>query len=178
MKVIKGDICRLDFDLIVSPASNRLLPAAGLSQKIFRAAGRALLNDLLAYRDLDEGKVIMTDAYRLPAKKIIHAVGPCYNFNLDDEDELLASCYWNAMAAAYIYYRDHGKEPVSIAFPEISVGPYGFPKDVACHIAVSTIERLFVQYPEARNIEVWFVLDNETSYLLYKKEVSAFRPKL
>lgn len=178
MYVMKGDIVGLDFDLIVNPANSNLLPTEGVNRRIYEAAGRRMLNELIEYAPLEEGKAVMTNSYDLPCKKIIHTACPNYCFHEEEEEEILAACYWNSIALAYEYLRGQSKPRISIAFPEISIGAHGFPKDEACHIAVSTIERLFNRYPEAQMIDVWFVLRDEESYTLYKKELKTGSPRL
>ncbi len=175
--VMKGDITGLDFDLIVNPANTQLLPSTGVNLDIYRAAGKGMLHELLPYAPIEEGRAILSGSYGLPCRKVIHAIGPAYNFGLDDEQELLAACYWNSMALAYDMLRNQSRPKLSIAFPEISTGPYGFPAAEACHIAIRTIQRLFREYPEAQGIDVWFVLRDEASYMLYKKELKTGSPR-
>lgn len=172
ISVLKGDITGLDFDIIVNPANTQLLPGSGINRKIFEKAGRGLVNEMLSHGQISMGKAVMSDAYNLPCKKVIHAAGPVYNFNLDEEEELLAACYWNSLSLAYDYMLENHLNRLTVAFPEISTGPYGFPAEEACHIAVKTVKKLFRLYPEAEGIHVVFVLRDQLPYLLYKKELS------
>lgn len=176
--VMKGDITGLDFDLIVDPTRPNLLPGTGVNQEIHQKAGRRLLNELIEYAPLEEGKAVITDSYDLPCKQVIHTACPLYSFHEEDEQEILAACYWNTMAIAYEVLRHQSKPRLNIAFPEISTGAYGFPREEACQIAIRTIKELFSKYPEAEAIDVWFVLRDEASYMLYKKELRTGSPRL
>lgn len=172
MYAMKGDLTGLDFDLIVCPANPQLLPGSGVNKEIFETAGRGLLCEVMQYKELKAGQAIMTDAYHLPCKKVIHAVGPVYNSGQDNEEELLASCYWNALALAYDYLMKSEEEKITVAFPCISTGVGGFPDELACHIAVKTIRKLFRLYPEAKAIDVAFVTRAQEQYKILKEELA------
>lgn len=170
LHVMKGDITRLDFDLIVLPANTTLLPGKGLSALAFSRAGTGLLREVLQKERIRYGEAVLTSACNLPCKGIIHAAVPvCINQD-EREEELLASCYWNSLSIAYSYLQDHHLDSVTLAFPSLSAGCYGFPRTQACRIAAQTVRTLMEQYPDARAIQVIFVMNEQEDYLLYKKE--------
>jgi O-acetyl-ADP-ribose deacetylase (regulator of RNase III) len=131
LEVITADITKLSVDVIVNAANTSLLGGGGVDGAIHRAAGPELLAECRMLGGCETGGAKITWGYRLPAKRVIHAVGPVWNGGTKGEDELLASCY---RCAIELCADNH---LASIAFPAISTGVYRFPADRAARIAVS-----------------------------------------
>ena len=130
LEIFVADITTLEVDAIVNAANERLRGGGGVDGAIHRAAGPQLLEACRRYPSCPTGDVRVTPGFRLPAKHVIHGVGPVWRGGNDGEDDLLASVYRSALAAA------EKLAAASIAFPAISTGIYGFPRERAARIAV------------------------------------------
>ena len=165
IEIIKGDITKLTVDAIVNAANSTLMGGGGVDGAIHRAGGPAILEQckqIVAEQGYCKtGKAVMTTAGNLPAKYVIHTVGPIWSGGHACEGIKLANCYKNSLQLAV----EHGVK--SIAFPGISTGVYGFPKDLAAHISLDTIVG-FLQ-TESSVEKVYLVCYDDENFELYTK---------
>jgi O-acetyl-ADP-ribose deacetylase (regulator of RNase III) len=159
IQVVRGDITRLDVDAIVNAANPSLLGGGGVDGAIHRAAGPELLAECRILGGCPTGEARITKGYHLPARHVIHTVGPVYSGGPEDA-LLLTSCYRNCLALAAAH------QLATIAFPAISCGVYGYPIQKACKIAVDTT-CVFLNENSAIT-GVYFVLFSESHERLYR----------
>ncbi len=164
MELLQGDITCLQIDAIVNAANRSLLGGGGVDGAIHRAAGPQLLAECKTLNGCETGQAKLSAGYRLPARHVIHTVGPVYRQRPQDS-LLLAACYRNSLELAVV----HGLE--TVAFPAISCGVYGYPPEKACAIAVDTVKD-FLQQDE-RLEKVLFVVFVDEIYRLYHDYLSA-----
>lgn len=164
IKAIQGDITQCKTDAIVNAANNSLLGGGGVDGAIHRAGGSAILDECLAIRarqgGCPTGEAVLTTAGNLPARYVIHTVGPIWNGGYKQEPELLRNAYWNSLKLA------HENGIKTIAFPNISTGIYDFPKELAAEIAQKTVQTYITKNPEAFE-SVLFVCFDAENYALY-----------
>lgn len=160
-EVIKADITTLHVDAIVNAANSTLLGGGGVDGAIHSAAGKELLEECKTLNGCPTGEAKITGGYGLPAKYIIHTVGPVWKDGKSGEDKLLASCYINCLNIASEHYIK------TIAFPNISTGIYGFPKQRAGIIAVHTVQD-FMKRPGCFE-KVIFVCFDDENFQIYNK---------
>ena len=163
VQILKGDITKLKVDAIVNAANTTLLGGGGVDGAIHRAAGKELLEECKTLYGCKTGEAKITKGYKLPAKNVIHTVGPVWNGGKNNEDELLASCYRNSLKLAV----ENGIK--SIAFPAISTGVYKFPLDRATKIAIDEVTKFLNDNDEIE--KVIFVAFDDSTYNCYKEKV-------
>lgn len=169
IEVIKGDITKMVVDAIVNAANTSLMGGGGVDGAIHRVGGPAILEDcrkiVARQGGCKTGDAVITTAGNLPAKYVIHTVGPVWNGGNSGEQEKLANCYRNSLALA-LEHNCH-----TIAFPNISTGVYRFPKKEAASIATNTVKQFLAGTDSIKS--VLFVCFDEENYQLYKDLLSA-----
>jgi O-acetyl-ADP-ribose deacetylase (regulator of RNase III) len=164
IEVVEGDITKQAVDAIVNAANMTLLGGGGVDGAIHRAAGPELLEECSTLGGCVTGQAKITKGYRLPAKWVIHTVGPVWRDGAHGEDGLLASCYRSCLALA----EEHGIR--TIAFPSISTGAYGFPMDRAARIAVREIRGFLERNTSVENVRL--VCFGKSAYKIHSIAVS------
>jgi len=162
IRVVKGDITKLDVDAIVNAANSSLLGGGGVDGAIHRAAGRDLLAECRLLGGCKTGEAKITKGYNLPAKYVIHTVGPVWNGGLHGEEKLLESCYKNSLALA------DKNNILTIAFPAISTGIYGYPIEKACLTAYAATKE-YLRDNNSGIEEIYFVCFDDTTFQKYNE---------
>jgi len=165
IKLVFGDITKIPVDAIVNAANSSLLGGGGVDGAIHRAGGKAILNECMKIRErvggCPPGEAVITNAGKLPAKFVIHTVGPIWKGGMRNEDQLLANAYTNSLKLAV----DNGAKTIS--FPNISTGVYSFPKERAANIAVAAVSKFLKQ--DRSPVEVLFVCFDRENYEIYER---------
>ena len=159
IQIVRNDITKMNCDAIVNAANQTLLGGGGVDGAIHRAAGPELLAECKTLGGCHTGEAKITGAYRLPCKYVIHTVGPVWRGGGRHEEEKLISCYRNSLKLAEDYHCD------SVAFPLISAGAYGYPKEQALQIAVSEICKYLIHH----DIMVYIVVFDKDCFQISKR---------
>jgi O-acetyl-ADP-ribose deacetylase len=165
ISLIKGDITKIKVDAIVNAANTSLLGGGGVDGAIHRAGGSSILDDcrkiIARQGGCKVGEAVITTAGLLPAQFVIHTVGPVWNGGTKNEETFLANCYTQSLLLA----KENSLK--SIAFPNISTGIYHFPKDLACEIALKTVNDFLLTNEDIESII--FVCFDDENYALYQE---------
>jgi len=165
IEIIKGDITSMKVDAIVNAANSSLMGGGGVDGAIHRAGGPSILEEcrMIVARQggCKTGEAVITTAGNLPARYVIHTVGPVWNGGHNQEAEKLASCYANSLSLAIQY------KLRSVAFPNISTGIYGYPKKEAAAIAFDSVSTF--RHDLAADIALFFVCFDEENFRLYRE---------
>lgn len=164
IEIVKGDITALEVDAIVNAANQSLLGGGGVDGCIHRKAGPRLLAKCVTLGGCKTGDAKITLGYNLPAKYVIHTVGPVWHGGGKGEPALLANCYRRSLEVAV------ENDVKTIAFPGISTGVYRYPKDQACRIALNTVVNFLKEHSEIERVV--FVCFDEDNFIIYKKAVA------
>lgn len=165
IKLIQGDITKIEVDSIVNAANSSLLGGGGVDGAIHRVGGKEILEECIEIRNrqggCETGQAVITTAGNLPAKFVIHTVGPVWNGGRKNEAQLLADCYTNSLKLTL------ENNVQTLAFPNISTGVYGYPKELAGEIAVKTVLEFLEENDKI--LEVIFVCFDDDNYRIYEK---------
>jgi len=169
LEVILGDITKVKADAIVNAANSSLLGGGGVDGAIHRAGGKAILEACMQIRNEQggcaTGEAVITTGGYLPAQYVIHTVGPVWQGGNKNEEQLLTNAYTNSLKLATAY------DIETIAFPNISTGIYGFPKDKAATIAIRSVKAFLATNPQIK--KVIFVCFDQENYNLYQSALEA-----
>jgi len=160
IEILLGDITKIKVDAIVNAANTSLLGGGGVDGAIHRAAGPKLLEECKTLGGCPTGEAKITKGYNLPANYVIHTVGPVWRGGSNNEDNLLANCYYNSLKLAVKH------KIKTIAFPAISTGVYSFPIERATKIAINTVKNFLLN--DATIEKVIFVCFSQNDYEVYK----------
>ena len=165
IKLLPGDITKIAVDAIVNAANSSLLGGGGVDGAIHKAGGKAIMDECIKISEREggcpAGEAVITTAGMLPARYVIHTVGPVWHGGMKNEDKLLANAYANSLRLAV----KNGAK--TIAFPNISTGVYAFPKERAANIAISTV-RKYLKTDKSLN-EVVFVCFDRENFAIYER---------
>jgi O-acetyl-ADP-ribose deacetylase len=168
MEIVVGDITRQnDIDAVVNAANRMLETGGGVAGAIHRAAGPGLAREARAFAPIEPGQAVITGAYDLPNRFVVHCLGPVYGID-EPAAELLASCYENALSLA----EEAGAR--SIAFPAISTGAFGYPMEEAAGIALEAMSRVFAGLQRLRLVRM--VLFDEASAAIHREALGQIKP--
>lgn len=161
--IVRGDITKIAADAIVNAANSSLMGGGGVDGAIHRAGGPQILEECKKIVEstgpCPPGKAVITTAGNLPAKFIIHTVGPVWRGGRNNEETILADCYLNSLGLA----NEH--ECLTVAFPNISTGAYGFPKDLAARVAIHAVQSFMEMKSKPENV-IFVCFDEENFHLM------------
>lgn len=163
VELLQGDITKMEVDAIVNAANKSLLGGGGVDGAIHRAAGPELLEETKTLNGCRTGEAKISGGYKLPAKYVIHTVGPVWKGGNKNEAQLLSNAYHNSLEVA----KKHGLQ--TMAFPNISTGVYGFPKEKAAEIAISTVLDYLKNHPGIQ--KVYFICFDQENYRIYQEKL-------
>ncbi|WP_085523653.1 O-acetyl-ADP-ribose deacetylase [Tuberibacillus sp. Marseille-P3662] len=167
LNLLQADITKLDVDAIVNAANESLLGGGGVDGAIHKAGGPQISQECQIIKkrqnNCPTGDAVYTSAGDMPSRYVIHTVGPVWSGDSQTEQALLQSCYDQSLMLA------EQLDVETIAFPNISTGVYGYPKQQAADVAIQTVKRFFQTQPESSIRKVFFVCYDEENYQLYKR---------
>ena len=158
-QIVRNDIVKMRVDAIVNPTDSWYSGSGGTDERIHRFAGKEMDRVLASYPPIDEGMVVVTEGFGLPCRYVIHTIGPIWEGGDHHERETLVSCYRNSLSAA------EERGCVSIAFPLISSGTFGYPKDQVLRVALETVTEFLMEH----DMTVFIVVYDKESYSISKK---------